>query len=467
MKSRNIVKELIFSSIRENTKLFITQLLWAGVLGIFMAIVDHIYSIRVLPLYFMFLFVSTLLISKNSANIIRFGFATKRNATHYLYNNILPLTYFQKFTISVIQNGFCFFFPIISMIYGVHLLGPVFIDFSGYFERDVFTVFCAFQLFVLFGHVGIMRIHDRLTGIDIGNMETIKVLILNLALGFVFILVILFDFVLINQMTPDVFDNISTFYIFTSIVLIYDIVLINNIIKNAPTANEHKGFRFKQPTFMKQVKLHAQVFSFLFVLNILFGAYVLSQVETNRKAYQLASFLGFIEPTHAIDLLNDKPEEFVAYYKAGMPKDKKYKWLTEEVVLRALIVNDSLDVIKKIVPVNVESYDPYFCQLFSQKVCKGGFFLDYVLSKNSDKISRYLLSNNSYNLASSDFSKMMKNAAHNCHGRSIAALIDSGVSVKIGKIGKKEADIYDVLSRKRSYRCRMAMRDLLKQHLKN
>lgn len=467
MKSRNIVRDLISASIKENLKLFITQLLWAVILGVFMAILDHIYSIRILPLYFLFLFISTILISKNSSNTIRFGIATKRNATHYLYNNILPLTYLQKFTISVVQNCFNLFFPLISLIYGVHLLGPVFIDFSGYFERDVFTIFCAFHLCVFIGHVGVMRISDRFTGMDISNIENVKILILNLVLGFVFIFVVLFDYVMVNQMMPNIFESVSGFSIFTFFVLLYDFFMIKNIVENAKVPNEHKSFRFKQPTLIKQVKLHAQFFSILFTLNIFFGLYVLSQVENNRKAYQLAGFLGFIKPTHALELLNDKPEEFVAYYKAGMPNDKKYKWLTDEVVMKSLIVNDSLDIIRKIIPVHIDSYDEYFCKLFSYEKCNDGFLLEYSLSKNSDKISRFLLGHDSYKVKKDDFQSMITSAARKCNGRSIAALIDSGVSVQIKNDKKKDSDIYDILAKGRSPRCRLAMRDLLKQHLKN
>lgn len=467
MKQHNIVKRLIVLSLKENFKLFVTQLIWAIILGLFMAVVDYIYSIRVLPIYFIFLFISTFLISKNSSTTIQFGSYIKKNSSYFLYNNSLPLTYFQKFIISIAQNIFNSFYMLVSFIYFIHLMAPVFIDFSGFLERDLFTLFCTFQLIVILGYAGDMKINDRLTSMDLGNIENVKILILNLVLCFTFILVLLFDYILLNELIPNIIDKISSFYVFIFFMVFFDLVLLRKIMTNARVDNEHKSFRFKQSTLKKQFKIHAQGYACLIVFNLFLGGYIVAKTNTNYKAYQIATLIGLNKPSYGGELIHDKPEEFVSYYKEGMPQDKKYKWFTEGFILKTFIRNDSLEAMKSIIPVGVASYDNYYCEAISKKGCREGTLLNFALRNNSEKISRFLLGHESYKVFKNDFKLMITTAAQDCNGRSIAALIDSGVSVNLGDGKKNQNDVYDVLAKSRDGRCRLAMRDLLKQHLKN
>ncbi len=462
MKQHSIVRLLILNQWRENKKLFFVQLCWALVLGLLIHVLDRIFIFRALPVYFIFLLVSSIFFNKQVSSVVKTGLLSRRDNPTFLYNNALPLTYLQKFTISLFSSSINSFFIVIPITYYIYFLSPSFIDFSGYGHLYVFTAISCLHLFIIVTHVHQMNIIDRYTTMEAGSLENVKIIILNGIAFFGMIIIFLFDTVALKALVPVFSEYFSAFNFIVFFICVYDILLLKRIMTNSRTRNEHTSYRFVQPSLGKQLKVHAINYSYLLGFNLLLGIFVYSQIHVNLRAYDVLSEFKFIKPSYGIELLNDKPEEFVSYYRNGMPQDKLYQWFDDRFIMAAIVDNDSLDLLKELVPVPIDSYDEYFCKLNKVKSCYDGYFLNSVVRSDAGKISQYLLDNPMYDRDKKRDENLMYQAALNCNSRSLSVLIESGISTKFTKVHRVHKTAFDILAYKNDKRCRLTMRDLLK-----
>lgn len=463
MKGSSIVRQLILLSLRENMKIYIAQIIWAIILGLLVHILDRIFIFRAIPVYFFLLLFSSFLISLQESSTIKGGASTNRSGAIHLYNNVLPLTYFQKWLISFITKSISYFFPIISTVYFIYLLAPMFIDFSGYRELYLFCLVCMFQLFLFSSFVPMMKIVDRYSTVGPDSMKSLKILLINSVAFFGMIVIVLFDSAALKGLMPLLSDYFSTYNMIAFLFVIYNFNLIYKIVTNAKVRNEHTAFRLTQPTIKKQLKMHVINYSILLLFNIGLGVFVYSQVNTNFKAYSILQQFGIVKESYALELLNDRPQEFTNYYRNGMQADKNYKWLDDKLIMATIIENDSVELLKELVPVPIDAFDKYFCQLFSARVCRPGYFLHQTVKSNSAVISSYLLDNPLYHRDGVSDSFLMLTAAQSCNGQSLSALMNSGLSPVLKKDKIKDHTVYDILAEKKERRCRFVMRDLLER----
>lgn len=461
MKQPSIVKRIILSHFAENKKLFLIKTLCAVLLAFVIYGVNLFFDIYALPTYFISLLGFCLYLNKSKS---RFFFWKGPQGVDF-YSFALPLSYKEKVVINIAQKLLGNPYTSISLLY---LASYIFDDiFNGYSvtERILFYALALAQIPFLYSILPTVNFIDKVAIFK--TKGDIRILLINIPSFLLIITLVGANLLLVVTILESIFDNSKApdFPIFL-FVLFFDLMFVRRILIGDKTENEHEITRLIKLNFRDQLFQNLKFIGTLATIHIVILFFVFQISHENESAYGIMRLYHLQESPKALALIKNKDKsEFVSYYKTGMREDSKLEWLNDKFIYKNIIKYDRLEVLKDIISVSESEYDKKVCQVFDYKECPDNSLLIHAIANNSKKILGYLLNNKNYKIDGFDFNDAVVKAAKECNGRSIATIMDSNVISKDTEAIKTE--VVDILTYNSTGKCKVAMRDLLKQHLKN
>ncbi len=148
----------------------------------------------------------------------------------------------------------------------------------------------------------------------------------------ILILIILFDYI------PYI-PNIS--FILVASLLIYQLRF----------SNKHEEL-FGELLFpSKALKKWLERSFMICCLSLIISFFCLSMLRyirySSANTQQLLSYFHMAKPVYAFVFIKNRPDDFLAYYDKGMPLDRDFRWLNDDILIKAMVVNKRHELLAK------------------------------------------------------------------------------------------------------------------------
>ncbi|MFG1499068.1 hypothetical protein ABMA70_02585 [Halobacteriovorax sp. XZX-3] len=86
-------------------------------------------------------------------------------------------------------------------------------------------------------------------------------------------------------------------------------------------------------------------------LSLIISFFCLSMLRyfrySSMNTQQLLSYFHMAKPVYAFVFIKHRPNDFLAYYDKGMPLDRDFRWLNDQVLIKAMVVNNRHELLAK------------------------------------------------------------------------------------------------------------------------